>query len=97
MEKMSSHDIMSSMQFVRADSKDNRRYITPGVEINTGKYETRQVLIHDVRPRLSEFTLDTTGFQLFNHKTAVLPSSHAEMTLGRGLYQRGRNQGRLWG
>ena len=68
-----SHDVESSMQFIKADSKENRRYITPGLEINTGKYETRQVFIRDARPHREECTLDTTGFQLFDHKSSVLP------------------------
>jgi hypothetical protein len=68
-----SHDVESSMQFIKADSKENRRYITPGLEINTGKYETRQVFIRDARPHREEYTLDTTGFQLFDHKSSVLP------------------------
>lgn len=65
------HDVESTMLFVKADSKVNRRYITPGLEINTGEYETRKVRISDMRLRLDECTLDTAGFQLFNKKTAV--------------------------
>lgn len=65
------HDVDSTMQFIRADSKVNRRYITPGAEINTGKYEVRKVHIRDARPRRAECTLDTTGFQLLDHKSEV--------------------------
>jgi hypothetical protein len=65
------HDVDSTMQFIRADSKVNRRYITPGAEVNTGKYEVRKVHIRDARPRREECTLDTTGFQLLDHKSKV--------------------------
>jgi hypothetical protein len=67
-------DVESSMQFVKADSKENRRYITPGAEYNTGKYETRKVFVRDARPYRHECTLDETGFQLFDHKSEVQES-----------------------
>ena len=65
------HDVDSTMQFIRPDSTINRRYIVPGKEVNTGKYEVKQVHIKDARPRQDEYTLDNNGFQIFNHKTSV--------------------------
>ena len=64
-------DVHTKMRFVKADSKDNRRYITPGLEINTGTYEEREVLVRDARPNTEQFTLDSAGFQLFDHHTDV--------------------------
>jgi hypothetical protein len=78
MVNVSSHDVESSMQFVKADSKVNRRYITPGLEINTGQYETHKVHIRDIRARRQEYTLDGNGFQLFDFKTAVTPYEETE-------------------
>ena len=65
------HDVDSEMLFMRRDSKINRRYITPGMETNTGKYEVHKVHIKDARARRAECTLDTTGFQLTDHKSKV--------------------------
>jgi len=65
------HDVDSTMQFIRPDSTINRRYIVPGKEVNTGKYEVKQVHIKDARPKQDEYTLDKNGFQIFNHKTSV--------------------------
>ncbi|KAK5459721.1 hypothetical protein LTS15_003850 [Exophiala xenobiotica] len=59
------------MDYIRADSKMNRRYMAAGNEVNTGKYETKHVLVHDVRPELNKYTLKTTGFQLVKYESQV--------------------------
>lgn len=64
-------DVESTMQYLTAESKYNRRYITPGCEINTGVYETKKVHVMDVRPRQEEHKLDVNGFQLFQHQSKV--------------------------
>jgi hypothetical protein len=65
-------DVVSTMQFIKSSSKLNRRYISPGEEVNTGEYEVRQVFIRDARPHITDFSLDTTGFELVAHKSEVL-------------------------
>ena len=65
------HDVDSQMLFISRDSKINRRYISPGLEVNTGKYEAHKVHIRDARPRRGQCSLETTGFQLSDHKSAV--------------------------
>ncbi|MGH8245128.1 MAG: hypothetical protein ACREUU_01705, partial [Gammaproteobacteria bacterium] len=37
----------------------NRRFVAPGVEVNTGTYEPYAVKISDARPIKGRFTLDT--------------------------------------
>jgi hypothetical protein len=69
------HDVDSQMLFIKRDSKINRRYITPGQEVNTGKYEVHKVHIRDARPRRAECSLETTGFVLTDHKSAVVSLS----------------------
>jgi hypothetical protein len=64
-------DVDSTMQFLTANSRYNRRYVTPGAEINTGVYETKTIRVCDVRPRQEECKLDVTGFQLFRHESKV--------------------------
>ena len=70
------HDVDSEMLFIKRDSKVNRRYITPGKEVNTGKYELHKVHINDARARRDKCSLDTTGFQLTEHKSEVSPPHH---------------------
>ena len=61
----------ATMEYIRPDSKMNRRYMAAGSEISTGKYETRKVLVHDIRPEKDDFTLGRTGYQLFSHESKV--------------------------
>ena len=49
----------------------NRRYAAPGVEVNTGTYQPYPVKIGDARPTKEQFTLDSHGFVLAEHKSAV--------------------------
>lgn len=64
-------DRQARMEYIMPDSKMNRRYMAAGEEVNTGKYETKTVLVHDARPEISSLTLDTTGFQLLRHESKV--------------------------
>jgi len=66
------HDVKTTMRFVKPDSKINRRYITPGIEFNTGKYEIRGVFVRDARPCHQVYSLESTGFQLFDHPSGVI-------------------------
>jgi hypothetical protein len=67
-----SYDVDSTMQFVSLETKYNRRYVTPGAEINTGIFAPRDVHVHDVRPTKDECKLDVTGFELFDHESKVI-------------------------
>lgn len=51
--------------------KINRRFAAPGIEMNTGSYAPYRVLVRDGRPIRQRLTLDSHGFQLFPHKSAV--------------------------
>jgi hypothetical protein len=66
-----SYDVDSTMQFVCPETKYNRRYVTPGAEINTGIFAPRDVHVNDVRPTKDECKLDVTGFELFQHESKV--------------------------
>ena len=61
----------ATMDYIRPDSKMNRRYMSAGKEVSTGRYEARKVLVHDARPETDKFTLETTGFQLIKHESKV--------------------------
>ncbi|MDH4110054.1 MAG: hypothetical protein OEW35_17340 [Gammaproteobacteria bacterium] len=49
----------------------NRRFVAPGREVNTGSYETHRVRIRDGRSIRDHFTLDTHGFVVTDHRSAV--------------------------
>jgi hypothetical protein len=65
------HDAQTSITFVKATSKYNRRYVVPGKEVNTGKYEQHKVFVKDARPNKSDYTLEKQGFVLNNHESHV--------------------------
>ncbi len=39
----------------------NRRFVAPGIEHNTGRYEPHVVRVRDARSIADRFTLDTTA------------------------------------
>lgn len=48
-----------------------RRYVSQGAEINTGTYTDHAVVVRDGMPLRDHFTLDTHGFMLGQHRSAV--------------------------
>lgn len=48
-----------------------RRFVTAGEELSTGRYEDHAVQIRDGRSIPEHFTLDTHGFRLARHRSAV--------------------------
>lgn len=61
----------TEINYLAPGSFINRRFVAPGVEVNTGKYQARRVTISDGRQIRDRFSLDTNGFALFEHKSAV--------------------------
>ncbi len=51
--------------------KVNRRFVSAGVEMNTGIYAPYPVTVRDGRTIAERFTLDTHGFALLAHKSVV--------------------------
>ena len=49
----------------------NRRFVSAGVELNTGTYGPFKVKVRDGREIKRHFTLDTHGFVLADHMSAV--------------------------
>lgn len=49
----------------------NRRFVSAGVEVNTGTYGPYRVTMRDARPIKDRFTLDKSGFVLLDSKSAV--------------------------
>ena len=63
--------VEAGISYVTPDSRVNRRFVAPGVECNTGRYQAHRVKIRDGRPIKDQFTLDVHGFVLTEHHSAV--------------------------
>ena len=63
--------IEADISYVAQGSFVNRRFVTPGAEVNTGTYETHRVPIRDARSIADRFNLDEHGFVLAAHRSAV--------------------------
>jgi hypothetical protein len=63
--------VEASITYVAPGSFINRRFVAPGVEHNTGRYEPHIVRVRDGRRIADHFTLDTHGFTLSRHRSAV--------------------------
>jgi hypothetical protein len=61
----------AAITYVADGSFVNRRFVAPGVEHNTGRYETHPVLIRDARSIQDQFKLDVHGFVLARHPSHV--------------------------
>jgi hypothetical protein len=63
--------VEAAISYVAPGSFINRRFVAPGVEHNTGRYETHRVLIRDGRAIKDQFTLDVQGFVLARRPSLV--------------------------
>jgi hypothetical protein len=62
--------VHSSIDYLVATSRINRRFWAPGKEFNTGVYASQNVIIRNAR-LAGPFTLDEHGFCLSVHHTAI--------------------------
>ena len=63
--------VRARIRYLAEGSFINRRYVSAGVEVNTGRYEDHEVTIRDGRSIADRFRLDVHGFQLLDHRSAV--------------------------
>jgi hypothetical protein len=63
--------VEAELYYLAPGSTLNRRYVAPGAEFNTGQYEPHRVLIRNGSLSRQEFTLDTHGFVLARHVSAI--------------------------
>jgi hypothetical protein len=63
--------VEADLFYLASASKINRRYVAPGAELNTGVYEPHRVIIRNARPVAGQFSLDTHGFVLARHVSAI--------------------------
>jgi hypothetical protein len=63
--------VEAAINYVARGSFINRRFVAPGIEHNTGRYESHLVSIRDGRPLKDQFSLDVHGFVLAERPTSV--------------------------
>ena len=63
--------VRARIRYLAEGSHINRRFVSAGVEHSTGTYEDHEVWIRDGRPVRDTLKLDTHGFQLLDHRSAV--------------------------
>lgn len=59
------------VRYLGDDDYVTRRYVSQGVEVNTGEYFDHQVGIRDGMPIRDHFTLDSHGFMIGKYATAI--------------------------
>ncbi len=63
--------VEAEISYLAPGSHINRRFVAPGVEVNTGAYEKHRMTIRDGRSVRDQFDLDTHGFILAEHESAI--------------------------
>jgi hypothetical protein len=64
--------VEATINYVAPDSLINRRFVAPGIEHNTGRFEPHTVKIRDGRPIKARLGLDSHGFVLAERRSAVV-------------------------
>ena len=64
--------VEAEINYLTADSHINRRWVAPGMEVNTGTFEPHLVKIRDGRAVRDRLTLDSHGFVLADHMSQVV-------------------------
>ncbi len=66
------HFLDAKISFISPESSiQNARYVSPGKEHNTAKFNLHDVKIFDARPNQSDYTLENCGFALVKHESKV--------------------------
>ena len=63
--------VEAEITYLAPGSFVNRRFVAPGREVNTGRYQPYRVSIRDGRPVTHHFSLDEHGFVLAQHHSSV--------------------------
>lgn len=63
--------VKAQLNYLAPGSFVNRRFVAPAREVNTGQFLPYTVTVRDARPRQGDFTLDSHGFTLLEHRSTV--------------------------
>ena len=68
---VSASGVAAEILYLSPNSTLNRRYVAPGIDVNTGQFEPHRVVIHNARPVQDQLTLASHGFVLAQHRSRV--------------------------
>ena len=63
--------ITTRLDYVSPDAGVYRRFVCPAQEVNTGSCDKHEVVIRNARLAREEFTLESSGFCMVRHESAV--------------------------
>jgi hypothetical protein len=63
--------VSATLNYLKPGSKRNRLYVTTGGHMTTTEYAPTTVTITNARPYVDDFGLDSSGFTLLHHTSAV--------------------------
>ncbi len=63
--------VPGEIEYISPASLSNYRYLAPDGELSTGVYDRHIVSMRNGRPNREQYTLQTHGFQLVDHRSAV--------------------------
>ena len=63
--------VPGELQYLAPGSTVLRRFTAPGASINTGRYESHTVQVHNGRPLMDTFRIDIQGFEIATHPSSV--------------------------
>lgn len=63
--------VQAILEYMSPDSEINRRFVCPAREVNTGRCDEHEVLVRNARLMGETYTLESHGFTLVHHDTAV--------------------------
>jgi hypothetical protein len=63
--------VLGELQYLSPQSTVLRRFTAPGASVNTGSYESHAVPIRNGRPVQDSFRLETHGFEIVRHRSAI--------------------------
>jgi hypothetical protein len=63
--------VEADITYLAPGSFINRRFVAPAREVNTGEYLPYKVTIRDARASQADFSLESHGFTLLKHRSAV--------------------------
>jgi hypothetical protein len=63
--------VEATLRYLSDGSFVNRRFVSAGVERNTGRYEDHVMTIRDGRDVREHLTLDSHGFRLLDHRSVI--------------------------
>jgi hypothetical protein len=63
--------VPGELHYLAPGSTVLRRFTAPGASVNTGRYESHTVPIRNARPEQDSFRMDTHGFEIVSHRSAV--------------------------